>query len=937
MKLKQFLQPLDAGFSTPSAARKLLRMLSCALMFCLLCSLAFALSMAFNHEVSLRRRTMNAAMYEAQLYLSHRESLIDHLSRNVMPVSVGRTLVGEALSRGQEHVPTILSLNAGQGLLLSARDLAELQDKRLGLLYVVEAGARPVVDRLIPTGMPESPLPVAVLEALRQASSTAPAVRVHWLADAEDSERRLFLFEPLGDGHDAGWLGLEIRGDDLDAVLHGAGAGEYLLLDRRHQVVFASDAESTQVDALRTLWDGDSFDITGYGPLPQRMVLLKHLGASNWMLVYYLGIGQLLVALWLPLVLAFSLALSVGMLLYRLGRRIDQRLIRPAQQRLEALKESEAFSRAVIQTAPVALCVLRRVDAAVVLENPQAKQWLGDGRVIAREGPRWISRAFAGSGEATGEEIETEAGLHLYLCYATTRYKGEDVLFCAFSDISARKQTEAELARAKQLADAANEAKTLFLATMSHEIRTPLYGVLGTLELLGRTELDLQQTGYLQAIQRSSSTLLQLISDVLDVSKIEAGQLDLEPVEFSPVELTEDAVQSFAAAAQAKGLQIYACLDPELPARMRGDAACIRQVLNNLLSNAVKFTDSGRIVVRVKAGAADAERMMLTWQVTDTGSGIGTEEQARLFEPFYQVRRSVHQVGGTGLGLSICQRLTQLMNGSLKLVSEPGLGSSFSLGLPLERIAAPTETQELVGCAVQVLAPVRELADSLCGWIARWGGRARVAVPEVLAEADERTLLVEVQLPEAPQASVPQWPGCRVILSVEGYVEPRLQGCDWLVGLNSLDGLRRALGLAQGCVSSTVACQGPAKPVRDLGIRVLVAEDNVINQLILKDQLEALGCVVELASDGQEALQRWRPERFDAVLTDINMPRLNGYQLAAELRRRGCQQPIIGATANAMREERDRCMAAGMSDCLLKPVDLDSLQRCLVAALEVEL
>ncbi|MBH9398734.1 response regulator [Pseudomonas aeruginosa] len=935
MKLQNFLQPLDSGFSTPSAALKLLRMLGGALMLSLLCGLAFTVNMAFNHQVSLARRAMNAAMYEAQLYLGQREALLDHLSGSVVPLAAGRALVSEASNDGQALPPSILPLGgSGQGLLLSARELAELGDKRLGLLYAVDAGNGPAIHRLVSGVGSESPITAALAEALYRASQAAPAARIHWLAEGGE-RRRLFLFEALDGGHGGGWLGLEIHGEILDAILRRAGAGSYLLLDGHGQVAFAEEGGSLRAEELRALAQGDGFGFIGSAPMPQHMALLKHIGSSNWVLVYCIGIERLLLALWQPLLLAFSLAIGVGTLLRRLGRRIEERLMKPAAQRLEALKESEAFSRAVIQAAPVALCVLRRADAAVVLENPQARQWLGGGEVVRRAAPGWIARAFAEGGAPAGEELETEAGLHLYLSYTITRYKGEDVLFCAFSDISARKQIEAELARAKLLADAANEAKTLFLATMSHEIRTPLYGVLGTLELLGRTELSRQQAGYLQAIQRSSATLLQLISDVLDVSKIEAGQLDLESMEFAPVELTEEVVQSFAAAAHAKGLQLYACLSPELPERMRGAAASIRQILNNLLSNAVKFTDNGHISVRLKASVVDAECVMLTWQVNDTGTGVAAEDQHRLFDPFYQVRRSEQLVAGTGLGLSISQRLAQLMNGNLRLVSELGLGSSFSLRLPLERIAVQAEPQELAGRDIRVMAPARDLAENLCGWIARWGGRAHLATPSTLDEVDASSVLVEVLLP-GTAAMQARWPGCRVVLSPEGSVEPQAQGCDWLVGLNSLGGLRRALGLAQGCVSESAVVHGQIAPLSNLGIRILVAEDNAINQLILRDQLEALGCVVELAFDGRQALQRCLSGDFDVVLTDINMPNMNGYQLATELRRRGYRRPIVGATANAMREERERCLAAGMSDCLVKPVDLDSLQNCLIDILKVD-
>lgn len=930
MKLKNFLQPFDSGFSTPSAALKLLRMLGGALMLCVLCSLIFSVSMVLNHQVSLSRQAMNVAMYEAQLYFGQREALLNHLSGNVVPLATGRALVNEAPNN-----VSILPLSDGRrGLLLTARTLGDLRKKRLALMYLVDTDKGPLVYRLTADGRPSAAISGTIIKEVYRALLATPSAPVHWVTDG-GAPQRLYLFKSLGDEAGEGWLGMEILGEDLDSMLHRNDAGNYMLLDQHGQVVLAADAEALGSGASRTLLRGDGFGFIGDGPLPQHMVLFQHVGSSSWDLIYHIGIGRLLLALWLPLLLASALALAVGILLHWLVRSIERRLIEPAKRRLEALKESEAFSRAVIQAAPVALCVLRRADAAVVLENPQARQWLGDSEAIAHDAPRWISQAFAGGVKCSGEELETEAGLHLHLNYTPTRYNGEDVLFCAFSEISARKRMEAELARAKSLADAANEAKTLFLATMSHEIRTPLYGMLGTLELLGRTELSRQQAGYLKAIQHSSSTLLQLISDVLDVSKIEAGQLDLECVEFSPLELTEEVVQSFTGAAQAKGLQLYTCLSAELPLRMRGAAASIRQILNNLLSNAVKFTDNGYVNVHLKASVVDAECVMLTWQVNDTGMGINVEDQPRLFEPFYQIRRSEHPVAGTGLGLSISQRLAQLMNGSLKLVSELGLGSSFSLRLPLERIAMQAEPQDLVGCAVQVLAPVRDLTECLCGWISRWGGRAMVATPRSLDEADATSLLVEVLLLEgAPMFEA--WPGCRVELSPQGDMEPQAQGRDWLLGLNNLDGLHRALGLAHGRLADPSTPPIRLAPLRNLGLRVLVVEDNAINQLILRDQMEALGCSVELLFDGREALLHCQTACFDVVLTDINMPNMNGYELTAELRRQGFRQPIIGATANAMREERERCMSAGMNDCLVKPVDLNALQNCLINILKVD-
>ena len=221
---------------------------------------------------------------------------------------------------------------------------------------------------------------------------------------------------------------------------------------------------------------------------------------------------------------------------------------------------------------------------------------------------------------------------------------------------------------------------------MSHEIRTPLYGVLGNIELLELTSLDKRQREYLSTIQRSSSVLFQLISDVLDVSKIESGQMAVEAKDFCPLDVFEDAVRSYAATAANKGLTIFACADATLPPRVRGDAVRIRQIINNLLSNAIKFTDSGRVVLRLKVSELEQGQVSLQWQVSDTGVGISEQQLAQLFKPFSQVGGS-ERAGGAGLGLSICARLCEMMGANLRVVSEPGLGSSFSLHTRLPVVA----------------------------------------------------------------------------------------------------------------------------------------------------------------------------------------------------------------------------------------------------------
>ncbi|MDI6529048.1 response regulator [Pseudomonas otitidis] len=933
MNPKQNPTRTEYSVSPPRAAHKLLRLLVFAVLICLASAISLFMGATLNHEISQLRRHMNAAMYEAQSYLDARESLLEHLGRRVT-LSAGGPRVPLNMPV-QEHQQVVVPLGGAESrwsLSLAAGDLRELEDKRLSLIYVAP-GPEQQVWRVFGLSTRIAVISSAVLGGLSSEHDEAEGERIRWLADYSSAQPRIYLFMRLGRDGGAGWLGLEMFSADLNAAFSVPSAGHFLLLDS-HQHVVVGNAPSSQLQQIGPIGEEDWFGFGGAETLPGHLILIKHLGSSNWSLVYYFGLPELLVPLW-PYLAAALLLLVLGCsILLFLYRRIHRRLIVPAQERLVALVENERFSRTMIQTAPVALCVLRRSDASVVLENCLAQEWLGSGEVRRQWSIGWIERAFK-QGEGGGsEEIDTATGRHLFLCFSASRYKGEDVLCCAFSDISERKQAEEVLAEAKRLSDAANQAKTLFLATMSHEIRTPLYGLLGTIELLGRTALDHQQAGYLRAIQRSSSVLLQLISDVLDVSKIEAGQLGLESAEFSPVALTLDAVSSYAAAARSKGVHLYACCDAQIPDGFEGDATRIRQILNNLLSNAVKFTDSGRIVVRLRAEPMEGQQMMVHWQVADTGHGISEAVQRHLFEPFYQVAEHSRMVGGTGLGLSICKRLSDLMQGQLKVVSDVGLGSSFSLCVPLQQVDSVSDGEPfLESSLVWVHAPSRELAESLCGWISRWGARSQVAPLGYLFEDEPGAVLLDVRFNPNDRVPFPAWKGARVVVSDLGGEHPHQDGRDWHVGRFNLTGVCRAIALSQGRSAAEAVAPRETVPSNDgtLGLRILVVEDNPINQMVLREQLETLGCSVDMVADGKQAIAHWQEQAFDMVLTDLNMPHMSGYELAGALRKRGCSIPIIGATANAMPEELERCVAAGMDLFLLKPVDLRTLRHCLVS------
>ncbi|MDH2013717.1 ATP-binding protein [Pseudomonas juntendi] len=423
--------------------------------------------------------------------------------------------------------------------------------------------------------------------------------------------------------------------------------------------------------------------------------------------------------------------------------------------------------------------------------------------------------------EAPGELCLLVDERYVQVVAVATRYDGEDVFLCGCNDITRHVDEQLQLNQAHQRATAANEAKTVFLATMSHEIRTPLYGVLGNLELLSLTELNERQRHYLQIIENSSAVLFQLISNVLDVTKIESGQMAFEHAAFDPRQLVDDAQASFKATAQGKGLQLDAEIDAQVPAQVQGDAGRIRQILHNLLGNAIKFTPSGRVRLRLIVHERNAQDVLLQWQVTDTGKGIPEKALEHLFKPFYQV--SAGQEGGAGLGLSICARLSESMGGTMRVVSEPGLGSSFSLFIRLPVVIALSQAVK--------------------------------AVPRVVSQA----------------ASAP------------------------------------------------------------LKLCVLVAEDNPVSQAVLREQLEAIGVSPTVAADGQQALQLWQSKTFDLVITDINMPKVNGYELARQLREAGVQAPIIGITANALREEGERCLQAGMNAWVVKPLSLGALRQVLMS------
>jgi two-component system sensor histidine kinase/response regulator len=657
--------------------------------------------------------------------------------------------------------------------------------------------------------------------------------------------------------------------------------------------------------------------------------------------------------------------------LQALARNITERKL--AQETIEHEREQ---LRQIVTHAPVAMAMLDR-DGRHIAHSSRWLRYLrvDDPSVVGRTlGEVWpgmpekylrvFERALKGEVVSEPEDgLERSDGTRVFLRWTVHPWRDAKG---GVAGVVLAVQSIDLLVRARQAAIEASRLKSEFVANMSHEIRTPMNGVIGMTRLLLDTPLSPEQREYAEVIDTSGRALLDIINDILDFSKIEAGRLDLEIADFDLRRAVREVLGSFAEAAQAKGLELLCLVRHDVPSALRGDPGRLRQVLTNLVGNAVKFTEEGEVVLRVTLDESAGDQALVRFEVRDTGIGIESELKSQLFQSFVQADGSAsRRYGGTGLGLAISKRLVSLMGGGIGVDSRPGRGSTFWFTVrferqPSDKAPSPVPPTRLAGRRALVVddnATNRQILKQELGY---WGMRVSVAESgarglALLREAANLgssydLAILDMKMPEMDGLSVarairkdPALSSVKLVLLTSfgqrghGAEASRIGVAAYLTkpvdDADLYDCLVEVLGEAAAHHKPHLVTRHSLREARPtISARVLVAEDNEVNQKVAVRILEKLGYRVELADNGREALAACARARYDAVLMDGQMPELDGYEATRRIRERegsGRRTPIIAMTASAMKGDREKCLEAGMDDYISKPVTPEQVEAVL--------
>lgn len=648
-------------------------------------------------------------------------------------------------------------------------------------------------------------------------------------------------------------------------------------------------------------------------------------------------------------------------------KKLNEQLEQRVKERTRKLTISEANSRRLLENNADAIIVVDH-DGIVRFANPAAEGLLERSASALLNTPLPFPVTVEETKDVTIPRTNRDP-LIAEMRVVETAWEGEAAFVASLRDITERKRTEEALHRAKELAEAADQAKSDFLANMSHEIRTPMNGILGMMGLLLESDLTREQREHAETVTQCADSLLGIINEILDFSKIETGKLDLEIIDFDLHHTIDEIVGLFAKHAEEKHIELASLIYHDVPTALRGDPSRVRQILNNLLGNAIKFTDRGEAVLRVTLHEQTASHAILRFAVSDTGIGIPPERQDRLFQTFSQVdTSSTRRYGGVGLGLAICKQLTTLMGGTIGVESEVGKGSTFWFTIPLEKQAhdtLPTQTPRanLDGLCALIVDDNQTNRTILRHQLSSWGIKPHTAKDayqglEMMKAAVEEyraydVVVLDFQMPEMDGISL-----AKIIRSTPALAHTRLvlltsvgrrgdgerarnAGVDvYLTKPVRQSQLFECLRTVMGTAGQPEERRLPlitrhtlAENQNSTQVRILVAEDDSVNQKLLARLVEKIGYQADVTKNGVEALTALSQLSYDAVLMNCQMPELDGFKTTSGIRqddqKKGRHTPIIAVTAHERPGDRERCLVAGMDDYLAKPIKLKELQEAL--------